>query len=47
MSRFTVPMLATFSILGIIIIETFATLCLLWIVSLGLVWVSFFYYYTR
>ena len=41
------PWLATFSFLGIIIIDAYAVLMLLWIVSLGIAWLSFFYYYTR
>ena len=41
------PWLATFSFLGIIIIDAYAVLMLLWIVSLGIAWLSFFYYYKR
>jgi len=44
---FAMPWLATFNILGIIILNAFAALMLLWIVSLAIAWFTFFYYYTR
>lgn len=44
---FAMPWLASFNIFGIIIIDTYAALGLLWVVSLSIAWLSFFYYYTR
>jgi uncharacterized membrane protein YadS len=44
---FLMPMLAGFSIAGIIVIDTFWALMLLWAIAIGIVWASFFYYYTR
>jgi hypothetical protein len=44
---FAMPWLATFSIAGIILIEAFAALMILWIVAIAIAWVSFIYYYTR
>ncbi len=44
---FAMPMLATFTIIGVIIMEAFVALWLLWIVSMSIAWLSFFYYYTR
>ncbi|MHA1614216.1 MAG: hypothetical protein ACTSYJ_05180 [Candidatus Thorarchaeota archaeon] len=44
---FAMPMLATFIIIGVIIMEAFVALWLLSIVSMSIAWVSFLYYYTR
>jgi hypothetical protein len=44
---FAMPMLAGLAIVGIIIIDAWGALMLLWIIALAIAWVSFFYYYTR
>lgn len=44
---FFMPFLAGFSVTGIILIDTFGALMLLWAIALGIAWISFLYYYTR
>ncbi|TFG99779.1 hypothetical protein E4H12_01460 [Candidatus Thorarchaeota archaeon] len=44
---FAVPMLSTFIILGIIIMDAIVALWSLYIVSLGIAWASFLFYYSR
>ncbi len=44
---FAMPMLAGFSIAGIISIDAVGALWLLWSIALGITWISFSYYYTR
>ena len=44
---FVMPFLAGFSVAGIILIDAFGALMLLWAIALGIAWISFFYYYTR
>ncbi len=44
---FAMPWLAGFSIAGIISLDASGALWLLWLTALGIVWISFFYYYTR
>jgi len=44
---FAMPMLATFSFTGIILIDAYGALMFLWAIALGISWISFFYYYTR
>ena len=44
---FAMPWLAGFSVAGIISIDAFGSLMLLWSLALGITWISFFYYYTR
>jgi hypothetical protein len=44
---FAMPMLAGLGGAGIIMINGWLALMLLWFVALGIAWISFFYYYTR
>lgn len=44
---FAMPWLAGFSIAGIISLDVSGALMLLWLIALGIAWISFFYYYTR
>jgi hypothetical protein len=44
---FAMPMLAGLAIAGIIIMDAWGALMLLWAIALGIAWISFFYYYTR
>ena len=44
---FAMPMLSTFIILDIIIMDAAVALWSLWIVSIGIAWVSFLFYYSR
>lgn len=41
------PTVATFGLIGVIAIDAFAVLYILWIVALAIAWISFLYYYTR
>jgi hypothetical protein len=44
---FAMPWLAGFSFAGIISIDAAGALMLLWLIALGITWISFVYYYTR
>ncbi|MBN2231136.1 MAG: hypothetical protein JW779_16245 [Candidatus Thorarchaeota archaeon] len=44
---FAMPALATLVIAGVVMVDAFAALMLLWIVALAITWISFFYYYTK
>jgi len=44
---FAMPMFATFSLTGIILIDAGGALMVLWTIALGIAWISFLYYYTR
>ena len=44
---FAMPWLAGFHLLGIITVDAGIALMVLWWVSLGVAWLSFFYYYKR
>ncbi len=42
---FAMPMLATFSFTGIILIDAAGALMLLYLIAIGIAWISFLYYY--
>ena len=44
---FAMPWPAVFHWIGIIVLDTAVTLLILWILSLGIAWITFRYYYTR
>jgi hypothetical protein len=44
---FAMPMLATFSLTGIILNDAGVALMLLWVIMMAIAWISFLYYYTR
>jgi hypothetical protein len=44
---FAMPWLAAFHLLGIIVLDAAIALCILWILSLGIAWLTFLYYFTR
>lgn len=44
---FAMPWLAVFHWIGIIVLDAAVTLLILWILSLGIAWITFLYYYTR
>ena len=44
---FAMPWIAAFHLLGIIVLDAAIALCILWILSLGIALLTFFYYFTR
>ncbi|MGY5864865.1 MAG: hypothetical protein RTV41_09695 [Candidatus Thorarchaeota archaeon] len=44
---FAMPWLAAYHVLGIIVLDAAIALCILWILSIGITWLTFLYYYTR
>jgi len=44
---FAMPMLATFSFTGIILIDAAGALMLLYLIAIGIAWISFLYYYLQ
>ncbi len=44
---FAMPWLAAYHVLGIIVLDAAIALCILWILSLGIAWLTFLYYFTR
>ena len=44
---FAMPWLAAYHVLGIIVLDAAIALFILWILSLGIAWLTFLYYFTR
>jgi len=44
---FAMPWLAAYHVLGIIVLDAAIAICILWILSLGIAWLTFLYYFTR
>lgn len=44
---FAMPWLAAYHVLGIIVLDAAIALYILWIMALGIAWLTFLYYYTR
>ena len=44
---FAMPWLAAYHVLGIFVLDAGITLLILWILSIGIAWVTFLYHYSR